>query len=130
MSATFDLTSCYFGNVQSAVRTAAIVDNAYLEIKDDLKGGAKPASVRWTFITKAKPEITADGIVLSQGDVKMKLHAEGAAVTYKSWPTDAKSLGLAGEEIAPTVEGSYVVGYELPLQKNAEVNLVTTLKKI
>ena len=129
-SATFDMTSCYFGNVQSAVRTAAIVDNAYLEIKDDLKGGAKPASVRWTFITKAQPEITADGIVLTQGDVKMKLHAEGAAVTYKSWPTDAKSLGLAGEEVAPHIAGSYVIGYELPLQKNAEVNLVTTLKKI
>ena len=130
MSATFDITSCYFGNVQSAVRTAAIVDKAYLEVRDNLKGGSKPARVRWTLVTRGEPEFTDDGIILSQGDVKMKLHAEGAAVTYKSWPTDVDSMGLAGEEFVPFVKGSFIVGYEMTLQKDAEVNLVTTLKKI
>ena len=129
-SATFDMTSCYFGNVQSAVRTAAIVDNAYLEIRDDLKGGDKPARIRWTLVTRSEPEFTDDGIILSQGDVKMKLHVDGANVTYKSWPTDVESMGLAGELFTQYTNNSFIVGYEMTLQKNAEVNLVTTLKKI
>ena len=130
MSATVDLTASYFGAVESVVRTAAIVDKAYLEVKDNLKGGSKPARVRWTLVTRGEPEFTDDGIILSQGGIKMKLHADGAAVTYKSWPTDEESMGLDGKDFVQLVSGSWIVGFEFDLQKNAEVNLVTTLKKI
>ena len=130
LGASLDLTPLYFGNVASAVRTATIVDKAYLEVKDELKGGAKPAHARWTLVTYGKPEIGTDGIVLTQGDVKMKLQASGAKVSYTSWPTDAASMGLDGKDFVDLVEGSYIVGFEFDLPKNAGLTLVTTLKKL
>ena len=130
MGATLDLTPVYFGNVASAVRTAAIVDKAYLEVKDELKAGTKPAHIRWTLVTYGKPEIGPDGIILSQGEVKMKLQASGAKVNYTSWPTDAASMGLDGKDFVDLVEGSYIVGFEFDLPKNAGITLVTTLKKL
>ena len=130
MGATVDITPVYSGQVASAVRTASIIDKSYLEVKDALKAGAKPAHIRWTLLTYGKPEITPEGIILSQGDVKMKLEASGAKVSYTSWPTDAASMGLDGKDFVKLVEDSYIVGYEFDLPKNAEVSLVTTLKKI
>ena len=130
MGATVDITPVYSGQIASAVRTASIIDKSYLEVKDALKGGAKPAHIRWTLLTYGKPEITPEGIILSQGDVKMKLEASGVKVSYTSWPTDAASMGLDGKDFVKLVENSYIVGYEFDLPKNAEVSLVTTLKKI
>jgi hypothetical protein len=39
-------------------------------------------------------------------------------------------MGLDGKDFVQLVSGSWIVGFEFDLQKNAEVNLVTTLKKI
>lgn len=130
LGATVDITPAYFGQVASAVRTASIVDRAWLEVKDCLKGGAKPAHVRWTLLTYGTPEITPDGIILTQGDVKMKLQASGAKVSYTGWPTDEASMGLDGKDFVKLVENSYLVGFEFDVPKDADVTLVTTLKKI
>jgi len=130
LSATVDLTPVYFGNVASAVRTASIVDKTYLEIKDDLKTAAKPAHFRWTIVTYGKPEITPDGIILTKGEIKMKLQVSGTKVTYTSWPTDVQSMGLDGKDFVKLVKNSYLVGFEFDLPQNTGVSLVTTLKKI
>ena len=130
LGATVDITPAYFGNIASAVRTASIIDKSYLEVKDALKGGVKPAHVRWTLVTYGKPEITPDGIILTQDDIRMKLEASGAEVSYTSWPTDAASMGLDGKDFVKLVENSYIVGFEFDLPKDAEVQLVTTLRKI
>ena len=90
----------------------------------------KPAHVRWTLVTYGKPEITPDGIILTQDDIRMKLEASGAEVSYTSWPTDAASMGLDGKDFVKLVENSYIVGFEFDLPKDAEVQLVTTLRKI
>ncbi|MBR1576129.1 MAG: heparinase II/III family protein [Bacteroidales bacterium] len=129
LGASVDITPAFSGQLASAIRTASIVDKAYLEVRDALKAGAKPAHIRWTLVTYGKPEISADGILLSQGDVKMKLEASGAKVSYTSWPTDAASMGLDGKDFVKLVEGSYVIGFEFDIPKETEVNLVTTLKK-
>lgn len=129
-SATVDITPAYGGQLASAVRTASILDKSYLEVKDALKAGSKPAHIRWTLVTYGKPEITPDGIILSQGDVKMKLQAAGAKVRYTSWPTDAASMGLDGKDFVKLVAGSYIVGFEFDLRQGEEVRLVTTLKRL
>ena len=130
LGATMDITPAYSENVESAVRSVSIIDKSYLEVKDKLETGAKPAHVRWTLVTYGTPEITPEGIILSQGDIKMKLEASGAKVSYTRWPTDEASMGLDGKDFVTLVENSYIVGFEFDVPKNAEVELVTTLKKI
>ena len=61
MTASFDLTPLFDGDLIKAERTAAICDGSYLEIRDKLATPSdRPAKVRWTIVTEGKPEVTSD----------------------------------------------------------------------
>ncbi len=137
MSATFDLTPVFDGDLEKAERTVALCDNNYAEIKDELKAPAdRPAHIRWTMVTAAVPEVTPDGIVLTSDSVSKKLSVQGGNVTYKVWSNnledydelikvDGKPLESpinSGEEIV------YICGYEINIPAGEELTLTATIK--
>jgi hypothetical protein len=134
MSATFDLTPLFDGDLVKAERTAALCEESYVEIKDVLKAPAdRPANVRWTMVTAAQPEITPDGILLTKGSASKKLSTSGGNVTYRMWSSNiedyADVLRVEGKPIeAPVSKNTYICGYEVDIPAGEEFTLITTLK--
>ena len=129
MGAAFDMTPVFGDDVASVRREASIRDGKYLEVADAVTAGAKPTKVRFTLATNAQVQLEADGIVLTQENVKMKLQTEGAKVTYKIWPITAETVGPDPEDFLKHCAGASIIGYEVTLPKGASTNLVTTLKR-
>lgn len=126
-----DLTAIFDGDVKSAVRTAAIVDGEYLRVTDRITApDRKPATVRWTLVTPAAVKAVADGFELTQGEVVMKLHTDGAAVSYKNWPVDREARGLFPEAFDRLCDGTALIGYEITVPAGKTLELTTTLKRV
>ena len=126
-----DLTALFDGDVKSAVRTASIVDDQYLCVIDRITApDRKPATIRWTLVTPAAVKAVADGFELTQGEVVMKLHTDGAAVSYKSWPVDRGARGIFPEAFDRLCDGTALIGYEITVPAGKTFELTTTLKRI
>ena len=142
MSATFDLTPLFGGDLLKAERTAALCNDDYLEVKDVLKAPAgKDAHVRWTMVTMAKPELTSGGISLKRNSQTRTLKVTGGNVTYKIWSSDLEDyediLRVNGQPIEEPINPQenidkgkviYICGYETDIPAGQELTLVTTLK--
>ena len=137
MSATFNLTPLFDGDLEIAERTAAMCDNNHVEIKDVLKAPAdRPAHIRWTMMTEAVPEITPDGIILTSGSASRKLTVKGGNVTYKIWSNNLEDyddlIKVDGKPIeAPINSGEeivYICGYEIDIPAGEELILTTALE--
>ena len=130
MSATFNLTPLFNGDLDTAVRTAAICADAYLEVKDELAAPAeKPAHVRWTMVTEAEPEVTTDGIILKKKGITMLLKAEGAKVNYMTWSSDPKDYDSPIKHLDSSNPGTYICGYVIDIPAGEKYTIVVTLKK-
>ena len=131
MSATFDLTPLFDGDLEIAQRTAAICNESYLEIKDVLKAPSDDsAHVRWTMVSNGVPEITSEGIRLSKSNVTMLLKTTGADVTYKIWSSDPQDYDSPLKHLDAANPNTYICGYEIDIPEGETFTLVTTLKKI
>jgi len=88
-SADVNLTSLYKNEVTSCNRTAAIVSNRYVEIKDVVQAGSKPLTIRWNLLTQAVPQKVSNKIIrLTQSNKTLYLIFEGTeSVTAKAWST-------------------------------------------
>ena len=142
MSATFDLTPLFGGDLVKAERTAALCNDDYLEVKDVLKAPAgKSAHVRWTMVTMAKPELTSGGISLKRNFQSRMLKVSGGNVTYKIWSSDLEDyediLRVNGQPIEAPINTQeniangkviYLCGYETDIPAGQELTLLTTLK--
>ena len=126
-----DLTALFGGDVKSAVRKASIVDGKYLSVTDCITApDRKPAKVRWTMATPATVKAVADGFELTQGNVTMKLHTDGAKVSYQNWPVDRKARGLYPEAFDRLCDGTALIGYEITVPAGKAVELTTILKRV
>jgi hypothetical protein len=133
MSATFDLTPLFDGDLVKAERTAALCDESYVEIRDVLKAPAdRPAHVRWTMVTAAQPEITPDGILLTKESASRKLSTEGGNVTYRIWSSDiddyADVLRVGVKPIEASIGNVSICGYEIDIPAGEELTLVTVIR--
>ena len=133
MSATFDLTPLFDGDLVKAERTAALCDESYVEIRDVLKAPAdRPAHVRWTMVTAAQPEITPDGILLTKESASRKLSTSGGNVTYRIWSSDiddyADVLRVGGKPIEASIGNVSICGYEIDIPAGEELTLVTVIR--
>jgi hypothetical protein len=134
MSATFDMTPLFDGDLAKAERTASLCEESFVEIKDVLKAPAdRPAHVRWTMVTVAQPEITPDGILLTKGSVSKMLSVSGGKVSYMVWSSNiedyADVLRVEGKPIeAPVSKNTYICGYEVDIPAGEEFTLITTLR--
>ena len=90
MNVTTDLTEIYRGGVAKANRGIAVVDKAYVVVRDEVETAQTPATVRWTMLTPAtvkllgpnKAELTKDGKTL------LLQVQEPATVSLKTASTD------------------------------------------
>ena len=130
MSATFNMTPLFWGDLENAVRTVAICDGNHLEVKDVMKApDDRSAHVRWTMATEAVPEITSEGIVLVKNGKRMLLKAEGADVTYNIWTTDPKAYESPVSHLDFANPGTYLCGYEIDIPASTEYTISITLFK-
>lgn len=130
MAATFDLTPLFWGDLAKAERTAALCNGSHLEITDVLEAPSdRPAHVRWTMVTEAVPEITPEGIILSQKGIRMLLKAHGADVEYKTWSADPQDYDSPIKHIEDPNPNTYICGYEIAIPTATVYTITITLIK-
>lgn len=130
MQATFDLTPLFNGDLANASRTAELLEDGSLRISDTLvTADDKPAHVRWTMVTEAKPVITKDGMILKKNGKRMKLTAQGADVTYRIWSSDPRQYDTPINHLDADNKGTYICGYEVDLKKSTQHIITITLIK-
>ena len=61
-----DLSSLYDGQLAYASRYVAIVNEEYIEIKDEVRTNAEPADLTWRMLTKAEVKAVGGGFFLIQ----------------------------------------------------------------
>ena len=126
----FDLTSLFGADLESAVRTAAIRWNAYLEVRDSLKAPqGQKASVRWSMVTRAEASLCEDGILLSSSGITMKLSADQPRVKYHIWSGNPKDYNSKLNICNEPNPGVSIVGFEFVLQPGESLNVVTTIRR-
>ena len=127
-NATTDLTEVYGGTLSKANRGIAIVDGAYVVVRDEIETLPATKTVRWTLLTAATVKITGkDRAELTKDGKKLILRVrEPANATLRTWPTDpthdydAPNPGtvLVGFEVeVPSTKGALTV---LLIPENAE----------
>lgn len=123
MNATTDLTDIYKDALTGAKRGVALVDKAYVVVRDELKTTATETTIKWTMLTPAtvkvlgtnKAELTKDGKKL------LLLVDEPAGVEIKTWSTDPPH-----DYDAPN-PGTTLVGFELRVPANTKTALTVRL---
>lgn len=107
-SAEVNLTSLYQNDVSHCKRTAAIVQDRYVEITDVITAGSNPVTVRWNLLTQAVPQRISDRVIrLTQATKQLYLIFEGSGqVEAKAWSTKPST---SYEE---SNSGTYFTGYE------------------
>ena len=131
MGATINITPALGGELEKAVRTAAIVDGNRLEVCDALAAPAdKAAHVRWTFVTRATIKVQDDGIHLLQKGKEVLLSTSGAEVEYKTYPLNEDNIGLAPDIMLKHMKDKRLCGFEFDIPAGGSVTLVTTIKKL
>jgi hypothetical protein len=122
LSANSDISAVYKGQVASANRGVAIVDQKYVAIKDEITTD-KETTVRWAMVTPALVTIRDNGTTeLVQNGKKLLLKVlEPANVSVKTWSTTPTH-----DYDAPN-PNTVIVGFEVVLPKNAKTNLTVLL---
>ena len=123
MNATTDLTELYKGSLTKANRGLAIVNQAYVVVRDELDVSASPATIRWNLLTPAnvtlvgknRAELTKDGKKLI---VQVQ---EPAEVTLQTWSTEPPH-----DYDAPN-PGTTFLGFEVTMPANSKGNLTVLL---
>jgi hypothetical protein len=89
MHGVVDLSPVFAGSLVKATRGVAIVDSAYVVIRDEIETLDRPATVRWNMVTPATVRITGPGSAELTKDGKTLLVrvSEPAGVTMKTWST-------------------------------------------
>ncbi len=88
-SVSINLTPVYKNDVSNCRRTASIVSNRYVEIKDEIKAGSSALTTRWNLLTQAVPQKVNEKIIkLVQSTKTLYLIFEGVDdVKSKTWST-------------------------------------------
>lgn len=123
MNATTDLTEVYKGSLAKANRGIAIVDKAYVVVRDELETPPNETTVRWTLLTPADVKIISDNKIQLTKDGKSLLLQvqEPANVTLKTWSTEPTH-----DYDAPN-PGTTLTGFEVKLPANTKTALTVLL---
>ncbi|MCQ2141054.1 MAG: heparinase II/III-family protein [Bacteroidales bacterium] len=133
LGAVLDMTAVFGGDLKQARRGVFVVDEDYLEVADTLAAPSdRSASVRWTLVTPAKVNVRRNCILLTQGDVTLKLHASSpkrVKISYKQWSSDPKDYDYIFSDFDTPIPGTSICGFELTVPAGETVILSTTLKE-
>lgn len=114
-SAEINLTPLYQNDVTACRRTAAIVSNRYVEIKDEITAKSSELTVRWNLATQAVPQKVSNKIIkLNQATKVLYLIFEGTDnVEAKAWSTKPPTTYEEQNSDA------YFTGFEFKVQAGA-----------
>ncbi|AUD03829.1 heparinase [Spirosoma pollinicola] len=123
MNATADLTSLYKESVLKANRGVALINKAYVVVRDEIETLPAETTVRWTMLSPASAKlIGANKVELTKDGKTLTLQVmEPATVTMKTWPTDP-----IHEYDAPN-PGTILVGFEVKLPASTKTAITVTL---
>lgn len=109
-----DISSLYETVLASVVRGAGIVDREYVVVRDELKTGSEPATVRWQMLTEADVEITGRNTATLTRDGKQLFFRvdEPASIQVTTWSTDP------GTEWDTSNPGTLLIGFEVVVPEN------------
>lgn len=111
MYAISDISSVYENQMQEVKRGAAIVDEKFVVISDQLKGGDQTTTVRWNMLTTANPQLGDKSIILEKDGKKLTmLFNVDAQITMKTWSTTPTTTYDAPNP------GTSLVGFEMQLK--------------
>jgi hypothetical protein len=88
--AVVDLSETYQGQIARAIRRFSVQPDKRVVIEDQLKGGDKPATVRWAMVTPGKFQADGAGRAWLQQDGK-QLQMEVVSptgISLQNWPAD------------------------------------------
>lgn len=110
-----DMSTLYEGQLEQAIRGAAIVDGKYVVVRDELKAGATKAKVRWQMLTGTDVTLTGKNTaILTKDGKQLTLRVdEPANVTLTTWSSQPTT-----DYDAPN-PGTILVGFETELPANA-----------
>jgi hypothetical protein len=111
LSVGLNLTPAYQNSVSHCYRTAAIIENRYVEISDNIQASSTPLTVRWNLLTQAVPQKVSERIIrLTQSNKVLYLVFEGPVeVIAKAWST--KPANSYEENNA----GTFFTGFEFTI---------------
>jgi hypothetical protein len=110
-----DLSTVYSGQLANLSRGAAIVDESYAVIEDELTTLDSLTKVRWTMLTTAQVSIEkSNEALLTKGGRQLILRVDSPAkVTLKTWSTQPTTTYDAPNP------GTTIVGFEIELPANS-----------
>jgi hypothetical protein len=113
-NAVADLSTVYRGALTKASRGVALVNGAYVLVRDELETLPQEATVRWTMLTPASVKITGPNTAeLTKDGKKLLLQVkEPANVTMKTWTNEPPN---AYDVPNP---GTMRVGFEVKIPAN------------
>ncbi|MGM9511008.1 heparinase II/III domain-containing protein [Larkinella sp. GY13] len=123
MNAVMDLKDLYKGGLTKATRGVALVNKAYVVVRDELESPAAETTVRWTMLTPAdvkllgknKAELTKEG-------KKLILEVrEPAKVVLKTWSTEPT------HDYDAANPGTIRVGFEVQVPASSKTALTVLL---
>ncbi|MFD2570325.1 heparinase II/III family protein [Spirosoma soli] len=123
MQATTDLVGLYNESLGKANRGVAIVNKAYVVVRDELETLNQPATVRWTMLTPTSVKLVGNNQAeLTKDGKKLILKVqEPATVSLRTWPTDPPH-----DYDAPN-PGTTLVGFEVQVPASTKASLSVLL---
>jgi hypothetical protein len=123
MNAVTDLTEVYKGSVSKANRGIAIVDKAYVVVRDEIETLGNETTIRWTMLTPADVKISGDNKAeLTKDGKKLILQVQSPIkVAMKTWSTDPPNSYDAPNP------GTSLVGFELTVPANSKIDFNVAL---
>ena len=121
MYAVSEITEVYKGELATAIRGVAIVDEKFVVIADELTAPNNETTVRWALLTTANPVIENNTIILTKDDKELTLKVDThLSVTMKTWSTAPTNNYDAQNP------GTILVGFEtkLPANKKEEIRVL------
>lgn len=123
MNAVTDLTEVYKGTLVKAKRGIAIVNKAYVVVRDEVETPDTVTTIRWTLVTPASAVITGKNTVeLMKDGKKLLLEVNApAGIAMKTWSTDPPN-----SYDAPNPE-TVMVGFEITLPARSKTAITVSL---
>ena len=118
MSAVTNLSEIYKGAVAKANRGIAIVDKAYVVVRDEIETLGNETTIRWTMLTPADVNISGnDKAELTKDGKKLVMKVQSPLkVDMKTWSTDPPNSYDAPNP------GTTLVGFEMRVPANTKID--------
>lgn len=113
--AVSDLSALHSGQLAAYSRGVAIVNNAYVLIRDEYKALDRAAAIRWAMYTSADVTLDNSGAELTLNGKKLFIKVKGSGITMKTWSTGPFEVWDAENK------GKTLVGFECSLPAGADL---------